>query len=126
MTIPTVLEHAEQLMLLDPKPLTNPITDPGASLRDRFTAFHEANPHVYEQLRVLSLDLVGRGAKQLGIGMLFEVLRWVYAVRTSGDEYRLNNNHRAFYARLLMESEPELRGKFHVRTQPTQGAHHER
>lgn len=32
-----------------------------------------------------------------------------------GDEYKLNNDYRAFYARLLMANEPELAGFFETR-----------
>jgi len=113
----TALESFNQLTLLDPQALTNPVVDPGASLRDRFAAFHQANPHVFDNLARLALDLKARGASRVGIGMLFEVLRWQYALRTSGDDYRLNNNHRAFYARKLMADVPDLAGMFEVREQ---------
>ena len=113
----TDLKGWEQLTLLDPSPLTNPIVDPSASHAERFAAFHQANPHVFDNLARLSLDLRARGASRIGIGMLFEVLRWQYALRTSGDDYRLNNNHRAFYARKLMADVPDLAGLFEVREQ---------
>ena len=32
-------------------------------------------------------------------------------------EFKLNNNYRSFYSRLLMEQEPELAGYFETRTQ---------
>lgn len=88
-----------------------------ATLEERFQAFHELNPHVYRHLRRLALDLARRD-RRMGIGGLFEVLRWQYAIVTTGDPFRLNNNYRAFYARLLMDSEPELEGFFDTRRQP--------
>ena len=88
---------------------------------DDFMEFHEANPEVYQELRKLSLDLVDHGRERYGIGGLFEVLRWHRAMRTTDDEqedFKLNNNYRALYARLLMLVEPRLRGFFETRVSP--------
>lgn len=83
--------------------------------KEKFEEFHRENPHVYRELRQLALDLVEFGHERIGIGMLFEVLRWQRALRTTDDDFKLNNNYRARYARLLMEREPRLAGKFEIR-----------
>ena len=59
-----------------------------------------------------------RGVTQYGIGGLFEVLRWQRRMETvdPASDYKLNNNYRSFYARLLMEREPELRDFFELRS----------
>lgn len=86
------------------------------SLQGRFLAFHEANPWVYTALRTLALDRVRNGARVVGIGMLWEVLRWQHDRATqSVDGLKLNNNHRSRYARMLAENEPELAEVFHRR-----------
>ena len=82
---------------------------------ERFWRFHEANPQVYSTLRRLSLDLVDRGHSRIGIGMLFEVIRWQIAMTTTDKEFKLNNNLRSRYARLLMKNEPRLAGVFETR-----------
>lgn len=87
------------------------------TLAEQFRAFHEANPEVYEELRDLALGLRRRGRTRYGIASLFEVLRWQRALKTQGDVFKLNNNYRAFYARLLMEREPDLAGFFETREQ---------
>ncbi len=81
----------------------------------KFQEYHEANPHVYSGLKELALRLRKRGRQHYGIGALFEVLRYERALTTVGDEFKLNNNYRALYARLLMEDEPELNGFFATR-----------
>ncbi len=89
----------------------------GRGLEDRFWEFHEANPDVYRRLRALALQMRRRGVVRYGMAGLFEVLRWEHAMQTSDPEgFKLNNDYRSFYARLLMEREPELRGFFEVRT----------
>lgn len=94
----------------------------GATLEEQFEAFHRANPHVYQALRKLAVGMVRRGQRRIGIKMLFEVLRWSYAMTTADDaaDFKLNNNYAPFYARLLMDNEPELAGAFETRTQTWQ------
>ena len=88
----------------------------GESIEDRFKSFHDLNPHVYEALRQLAFEMVSTGRKRYTITGLYEVLRWHYSLQTSGDNYKLNNNYRACYARKLMDEEPLLEGFFVTRT----------
>ena len=96
----------------------------GATLEEQFAAFHSANPHVYQALRRHALAMVRRGQHKIGIKMLFEVLRWQHAMTTTdaASAFKLNNNYAPFYARLLMDNEPELSGAFETRTQTWQVA----
>jgi hypothetical protein len=80
-----------------------------------FAEFHAANPHVYDELVMLARRARRAGTTRLGIGMLFEVLRWRHALRTRGDDFKLNNNYRSRYARMLMDREPDLNGVFEIR-----------
>lgn len=84
------------------------------SIAEAFERFHQANPHVYEALRLRALRAKRRGFRP-GIGCLFEVLRWSHGLTSQGDEFLLNNNFRSHYARLLMAQEPELDGFFELR-----------
>jgi hypothetical protein len=88
-----------------------------ATLEERAQAFHEANPRVYQELRRLALTLYYRGHAHFGAKMLIEQMRWLWMERTVDTSgFKLNNSYTAFYARLLMETEPELRGVFSTRT----------
>jgi hypothetical protein len=80
-----------------------------------FADYHAANPHVYAAMRRFALEAKHAGRKHLGIGAVTERVRWETMVEGRGDSFKVNNNWRAFYARLLMEQEPELRGFFEVR-----------
>lgn len=103
--------------LFDYPRTTYPENKAGATLEEQFVAFHQANPHIFDMLREMALELKTAGRKRYGISGLFEVLRWRYAVKTSEPDFKLNNNHRAFYARKLMSYVPELRGFFATRAQ---------
>ncbi|MGW1597393.1 MULTISPECIES: hypothetical protein [unclassified Streptomyces] len=91
-----------------------------ASIQAQFETFHELNPWVLRALEALTADYLKRGASRVGIGMLFEVLRWRYVTATEGDEFRLNNNFRSRYVRLLIERHPEWAGAFEVRSLRTE------
>lgn len=91
-----------------------PKRQPGETIEQQFLAFHEANPHVYDALVQMARDLVRRGRDHLGIGMLFEVLRWSY-IKTWSDDFKLNNNYRSRYARLIARTESDLANVFELR-----------
>jgi hypothetical protein len=86
-----------------------------SALQRRFLLYHEANPHVYGAVRVVALSLRRKGWRQYGVGACFEVLRFHSDVQAVSDSWKLNNDYRSRYARLLMEQEPELAGFFSLR-----------
>ena len=63
-----------------------------------------------------------KGTSRLGIAMVYERARWDVALQTAGDSWRLPNNHRAFYARLIMEQEPDLSDAYVVHQQRVQAS----
>ncbi|MBU1767886.1 MAG: hypothetical protein KJ648_07280 [Candidatus Omnitrophica bacterium] len=78
--------------------------------------FHEANPQVYVELRALARQTLHAGRNCLGIGVLWEVMRWHRSLTRDGvEDFKLNNNYRAWYARELMRREPELVNFFEIR-----------
>jgi hypothetical protein len=81
----------------------------------RFEVFHLRNPHVYEAIVQITLDLKRRGFKKGGIRMIYERLRWLYAIQTRGEVYKLNDHYHSYYARLVMATVPELDGFFETR-----------
>jgi hypothetical protein len=88
----------------------------GETIRKGFERFHAANPSVYK--RLVAHARVWRHAqpgRKLGIGMLFERLRWDLALQTRGEPIKLNNNYRSYYARLIMAQEPDLADIFATR-----------
>jgi len=89
------------------------------TIEERFLRFHEANPHVYDTIVKIALDLKVRGFRTSSINLIFERMRWLYAIKTQGEQYRLNNTYRAHYARMVMREHAELEGFFKTRVQRT-------
>lgn len=80
-----------------------------------FLAFHSANPQIYDALVRLARQAKAKGRRRAGIGMLWEVLRWEYFISTTGSQWKLNNNLRSRYARLIMRREHDLTNFFEIR-----------
>lgn len=105
----------EQETLFPLAPLVTPATRADDTIQDRFERFHEANGWVYDALVSLARDYISGGRTRLGIGMLFERLRWDYNRSTTGDPFKLSNDYRSRYSRLIMANEHELEGVFATR-----------
>jgi len=88
-------------------------------LERKFWQFHVDHPEVYRYLvQFARAWRRGRGGP-LGIGALFERVRWEIGIQSDVSP-KLNNNHRAFYARLIMERNSDLAGIFALRQQRIQ------
>jgi hypothetical protein len=95
--------------------LVHPAHPRGATLDDRFRSFHAANGWVLTELERMTAELVDRGRTRIGIGMLFEVLRWEHDRRAGTRAFRLNNSYRSRYARLIVTRHPEWTDLFELR-----------
>lgn len=84
---------------------------------DSFQRFHRKYPQVYEVLVQQARNIKLRGTKKYSIKTLWEVLRWTIDIggRRIGGDFKLNNNHHAYYARLIMQQESDLKGFFELR-----------
>ena len=90
-----------------------------SQLEERFLEFHAKHPEVYAALSRFAhqwRDRKGPDAR-LGIKMVIERVRWELSLGAKDETPRLNNNHSAFYARLLMAQEPALAGIFFLKKQ---------
>ena len=89
---------------------------PRRSIHDRFIDFHHHNPEVYQEIVKIARVMKGRGIYKMGIALIFERLRWLHFIDTRGSEgFKLSNDFRSEYARLIMQQEKDLAGFFEVR-----------
>lgn len=90
--------------------------DRDATIRARFLRFHRDNPNVYRELVAMARELRSAGHARFGLRMLWETLRWRRMLATSDPSgYKLNDHYIAHYARMMMDSEPDLAGVFETR-----------
>jgi hypothetical protein len=88
-----------------------------ASNRERFDAFHHANPWVADALEAMAIQAVRDGCRRIGMKHFVEVLRFKHRYVNKVDDWRFNNNHTSYYARLIVERRPELRPYIEIRHQ---------
>jgi hypothetical protein len=98
-----------------------PLFGQKSRLEEQFWAFHLKHPQVYRALVNLARQWrLRRGlTAKIGIGALYERARWEIAIDGLADEEppRLSNNHRAYYARLILLENPDLTGIFKLKKQ---------
>lgn len=93
-------------------------------LKRKWWQFHNENPQVYELVEKFTFDVIKRGYDHYSINSIFERIRWHTDIETQDmGEFKLSNNHRAYYARYFMHLHPEHEGFF--RTKATKGERYE-
>ena len=86
------------------------------SIAERFDTFHRANPHIYRRIVQIARQMQARGVRKMGISLIFERLRWLHFIEVKTDEgFKLSNDFRAEYARLIMTTESDLSDFFETR-----------
>lgn len=85
----------------------------------RFREFHANNPHIYRELVTMARAWKQSGGNRIGIATLVETLRWQSRIQTKSENYKISNDYRALYARLIMEQEPDLVGIFIIKERTT-------
>lgn len=88
------------------------------TLEEKFIKYHENNPNVYRLFIGFAHELIAAGRKKLSASLIIERIRWEVNVQTvSDDNFKITNNHTAFYARKFMNDFPEYVGYFRTREQ---------
>jgi hypothetical protein len=89
-------------------------------VEQRFWGYHERNPRVFHELRDIAVGLRNAGHTKWSIDGITEVLRWQRAIVTvdSSCPFKIANDYRPLYARLLMRDVPTLENFFDVRERP--------
>lgn len=101
-------------------------TEVSRPLAERFEEYHAANPHIFELLVKYTRHLIESGRTGYGINGVFERIRWHMDVETKDpDGYKMNNNYRAKYVRLLESEYPEFVGFYKKRRLRSEDQRHE-
>ena len=69
---------------------------------DNFRKFHRNNPIVFDRVVKYTKMLMESGKKHYNIETILGVIRYNIDVDTVGDQFKINNNYKPFYARMLM------------------------
>lgn len=92
-------------------------------LKRAWWQFHKENTHVYDMVERFTFEAIESGREHYSINSIFERIRWHTDIETQDErEFKLSNNHRAYYARYFMHLHPEYKGFF--RTKETRDEKH--
>jgi len=81
-----------------------------------FVKFHLANPDIWKHFRFYADKARESGRQNYSANAIFERIRWYVDIETkSSGELKLNNNFRAYYARMYHVAVPEAAGFFRNR-----------
>tara|TARA_R100001443_G_scaffold45668_2_gene58612 strand:+ start:2235 stop:2624 length:390 start_codon:yes stop_codon:yes gene_type:complete len=87
-------------------------------LQAEFDRYHQDNPQVYEAFKRLTFQLISAGRENFSASAVVERIRWGVSIGEYGpDDFKINNNYRAFYARLFHVEHPNHDGFFRTRKQ---------
>lgn len=88
------------------------------TLAEKFSEYDAANPGIYYLFKRFANDLINAGRKALSASLIIERIRWEVNISTeSYDQFKVSNNHTAFYARKFMNDFPEHGEIFRTREQ---------
>ena len=89
-------------------------------MRQQVQNYHEKHPEVWDLFVRFSFEMINRGYKNYSAKAIFERIRWEKDAGGDGvNQFKLNNNYRALYARRFMKMYPEYEGFFRTREQPS-------
>lgn len=86
-----------------------------------FCKFHRANPIVYELIEKQALEEIRKGRKNYSISECTEQVRWntpSHLIAKAGG-LKIQNNYRAYYARMFHVHHPDHAGFFRTRKRPS-------
>lgn len=84
-------------------------------IEKKFEKFHNKNPHVYKLLVKYAREARKTGKKKFGMGAIYERARWNVEVETRGVPFKIDNDFRSRYSRVIMHNEHDLDGFFELR-----------
>lgn len=79
-----------------------------------FLKYHQDNPQIYEAFKKFTIKAINKGHKRWSADAIFHVMRWETEIE-GNDQFKVNNNYTALYARMFMEEFPQVKGFFTVR-----------
>lgn len=92
-----------------------------SDLQQQFEEFDRDNPEVWRLFVHYANMAIASGHAHYSSDCVLHRLRWHTSVETRGDEFRLNNNFAAAYARKFEREYPQHRGFFRLRASVLDG-----
>lgn len=95
------------------------------SIQQAFTAYHKANPDVYENVKRLAFQAIDKGKQKVSFKLIINVLRWEIYLQTVEPDppkvkgkaihFRINDAYHSRYSRMFATDFPEHEPKIDFR-----------
>jgi hypothetical protein len=76
------------------------------SLETEAMDYHRENPHIYRYVDQYAHEAIHAGYHKFAIATIWERIRWEIRIKARDENFKLPNNHRAYYARLWLKNNP--------------------
>lgn len=83
-------------------------------MKETFEQYQERNPKIYKEFIFYVNEMILAGQKKIGAKAVFERIRWESKIKRL-DQYKVNNNFTADYARQFEKDFPYFEGIFEKR-----------
>jgi len=87
----------------------------GKSIREGFKIFNQNNPHVFEAFEQQALKAINKGREKISAKLIINWIRWNEFLRTSDQNFKINDAYQSYYARFFVEKYPEHQNRFEFR-----------
>jgi len=87
----------------------------GKSIREGFKEFHRENPQIYKEFEKQALLGIERGRSKISAKLIINWIRWNAVLRSSDQNFKINDAYQAYYARLFILNYPEHEKIFELR-----------
>tara|TARA_R110001592_G_scaffold337508_1_gene624218 strand:+ start:10745 stop:11095 length:351 start_codon:yes stop_codon:yes gene_type:complete len=87
----------------------------GKSIRAGFNEFNKKNPHVYKSFEEQVLKAIEKGRTKLSAKLIINWIRWNDILRTSDQNFKINDAYQSYYARHFIKLNPQHSEIFNLR-----------
>jgi len=74
--------------------------------------WHKANPQVWEYFERFAFEAIRHKREKISHWLIINRIRWETSIITTGEDFKISNDHIAFYARLWKAKHPEHKNLF--------------
>lgn len=86
------------------------------TIEQRFQQFDAAHPQVWDVFKKFTFQLIRAGRSRYSADAVLHRIRWRTAVKTKGDDFKINDHWSAHYARKFHAQFPMYASFFETRT----------
>jgi hypothetical protein len=104
----------DQLELFRPVPAAR-LSTRSTELENEARKFVAAHPEIWRLFLRFTHELIGAGREHYSSDAVLHRIRWYTAVESHGEEFKVNNNFSAVFARWFHDAYPERAGFFRTR-----------